>query len=211
LLTEGVHAAAGIDAPFCVPAHVMPADGHPALIALVDRLNCPPARPFPRGDAFLDALGIVTPVKSLRQTERLWRGRGINVRSSLWWKPRGGASLATACLKLIARAGRPPCWPWSPPVRGCLAEAFPAAQLRQWGLPHQKYNGPDGAANRAAIVRAVSERLDFGPFRDDCLRSADALDAVLAAFGAIAVTTGTLAAPVPDDADPSEGWIAVHR
>ena len=42
------------------------------------------------------------------------------------------------------------------------------------------------------------------------LQSADALDAVLCAFAAVAVTEDRLAVQPPPDAG-AEGWIAVHR
>jgi hypothetical protein len=113
--------------------------------------------------------------------------RRVNVRSTLWWKHRGGAPFAAACMKLIASAGQPPCWPWASANRGTgtLAEAFPAAQLRQWCLDHQGY-GPQGGDVRA-------------------------LDAVLVAFAAIAVVNECAVdwpagSPIDD-----EGWIGVHE
>jgi hypothetical protein len=40
--------------------------------------------------------------------------------------------LAAACMKLLATALSPPCWPWSSDsTEGLIAEAFPAAQLRR--------------------------------------------------------------------------------
>lgn len=50
--------------------------------------------------------------KPLRATEAYWRDQGINVRSTLWNGPRGGAPFAAACITLLHRAGRP-VWPWA--------------------------------------------------------------------------------------------------
>lgn len=50
--------------------------------------------------------------------------------------PRGGAAMTAACLKLLHEANCP-IWPWQRSARRLLAEAFPAAQLRHWQLPHQ--------------------------------------------------------------------------
>jgi hypothetical protein len=95
-----------------------------------------------------------------------------------------------------------------------LVEAFPAAQLWHWELPHQKYNGHDQAARerREQIAGELEGRVAIP---DDKMariihESADALDAVLCAFAAIAVTRGRVAYP-PEPASEQEGWISVHR
>jgi hypothetical protein len=196
LLGDGAFAAAAIDAPFSVPASFLPDGGWRSLVALNDALPLV-GRPFPRADHFLSCLPFKAHGKPLRATEQQWRTHGLNVRSAVWWQPRGGAPLTTACLKLIAVAGHPPCSPWHPVHNGMLVEAYPAAQLHRWGLPYQGYNGHKGADVRNRIV-------------DACVRaSADALDAVLAAFGAMAARRGTALAR-GDDWSIEEGMIAVH-
>ncbi|OAN60963.1 hypothetical protein A6A05_07080 [Magnetospirillum moscoviense] len=142
--------------------------------------------------------------KDYRAAEQAWRARGLNVRSSTWRQPRGGAPFTAAALKLIAAAGMPPCWPWVRSGSGVLAEAFPMAQLKQWGLPYQGYAG--SAELRGEILESLRTRLDLGRWRQACLDSPDALDAVLAALAALAVADRT--APFPEDCD-EEGWIAV--
>jgi hypothetical protein len=212
LLRSASYRAAAIDAPFSVPLAHAPPLGHRALLERVAALECE-SRSFPRGKLFADAITAArTPesAKPLRATERLWASRRVNVRSTLWAGARGGAPMTAACLLLLERARRP-IWPWAPAAAEALvAEAFPAAQLLTWRLPHQKYDGKDGAPNRRAIASALAERLELGALREKMEASADALDAVLCAFAAIAVTEGRLAS-APAEGAAEEGWIAVHE
>jgi hypothetical protein len=210
LLRAGRFAAAAIDAPFSLPAAQCPPGGRSALLDAVLRLPLD-GRPFPRGPRLIDMARAVQPwacKKPLRPCEAVWRSRGVNTRSTLWWTPRGGAPFAAACLTLLARAGRP-CWPWEPAGDGILLEAFPAGQIRQWGLNPNGYSGsgPDHAASRRAIVAEVGLRAELpASLRSQMEASPDALDAVIAAFAAYAVRTGRLAAQPEEAAD---GWIAV--
>ena len=86
------------------------------------------------------------------------------------------------------------------------------AQLFQWGLPHVAYNGKGSKAvdTRAEITAALEERIRMGSFRPLVEESADALDAVLCAFAAVAVGEGKVAVP-PVPGENEEGWIAVGR
>jgi hypothetical protein len=88
-----------------------------------------------------------------------------------------------------------------------LAEAFPAAQLRTWSLPNQKYDGPSAGAHatRQTIVDALSQRVALGTWGATLLGSADALDAVLCTFAAVA--TGSVRGSSPAC---TEGFIVVH-
>jgi Protein of unknown function (DUF429) len=149
-----------------------------------------PNRPFPLG-ASIVALGeAVAPrleAKPLRQTEAYWRAKGVNTRSTMWAGPRGGAPFTAACLRLLERSERPS-WPWATLQAGILTEAFPAAQLRRWGLPHQGYSGPHAANVRELIVTGLRERIRVSSLHADFItNNADALDAVIAVFAAIAV------------------------
>jgi hypothetical protein len=94
---------------------------------------------------------------------------------------------------------------------GLLVEAFPAGQLSTWGLPHVKYDGTSTAATatRSTIIQALATRVRLGSRTPTLLGSADALDAGLAAFGAIAVTTSKIQTPQGATA-ATEGWVAVH-
>ena len=210
-LSQGDYLLAAIDAPFSVPKQHLPDTGHAGLFEIVQRAN---ASPFPSAKDFvalLSGLSDTQPKKPLRFTERIWQNRGVNVRSALWVQPRGGAAMTAACLRLLGSCRRP-LWPWDRTSHGLLVEAFPAAQLRQWGLPHQKYNGcEEGAcAVRTTILNEISKRVQVDGFREVLCTSADALDAVLCAFAGIAVSTGKLSELPNEEFSEAEGWIAVH-
>jgi hypothetical protein len=206
--------AAAIDAPFSLPSRYVPAGGWLELLELVDALAFDPAAPFPSGPSLITlakTFASLDSLKPLRSTEKWWSDHGINIRSTLWWKPRGGAPFAAACMKLLAIAGSPPCWPWSAKTEGLVAEAFPAAQLSSWGLPFKKYDGRKGSDVRQQIILGLEPRVSFGRFRKLAEESADALDAVISSFGAIAAYRGSAIRPDSDGAIVSrEGWIAVH-
>lgn len=214
LLRAGDFDCCGIDAPLAFPRAVW-RGSRAELLRRIAALPCP-GQPFPRGADLVRAVAgqppPLAPPKPLRACEALWCSRGVNVRSALWDGPRGGAALTAAGLALAVRCGRP-AWPYdrneggAPP--GCLAEAFPTAQLRAWGLPHQRYDGAAGAPVRAAIVEALHGRVELGAHAAAALASADALDAVLAAVCATAVVDGRLHDPLPADSG-EEGWIAVR-
>ena len=205
------YCAAGVDAPFALPARHMPVGGFPELLRDVAKLPTG-GRPFAEGKelkAYGEGMRIFLKKKPLRETEQFWQGRGVNVRSTLWDGPRGGAPFTAACLTLLARIKRP-AWPWCRVPRGLLVEAFPAAQLHHWELPHQGYDGPKGRSAREEIIEGISPRIEIpDDLRKRCQESADALDSVLCLFAARAAAAGL--APVDDPkAAELEGWIAVH-
>jgi hypothetical protein len=210
-LSEGHFRAAAIDAPFSIPRQFVGPGGHSQLLDHVQHI-CLDGRPFPRGTQLVDIALTVAPIKELkplRATERCWVARGVNTRSTLWAGARGGAPFAAACLKLIALSGRP-CWPWVTAPRGLLVEAFPAAQLRNWELPHVGYDGLPGVTTRERIISDLVRRIDIpAVFLEEMSRSADALDAVLSAFAAVGVSEGIVRSP-PSEFPRDEGWIAVH-
>jgi hypothetical protein len=205
------YVAAAIDAPFSIPSAHMPPGGHRALLDLVSALPNAQDRPFPKGGelvALAERACTKASAKPLRECEKYWAKRGVNTRSTLWNGPRGGAPFAAACLALINRCHRP-CWPWKQTSQGLLVEAFPAAQLRQWNLPYQGYSGDEGASVRRQIAAAIAHRIEISEtFMPLILDSPDALDAVIAIFGGIAVSSGALAVAAPHDTQ--EGWIAAH-
>lgn len=215
-LRAGAYTVCGIDAPFAPPAGHAPASRSELLRAVAD-IPCG-RRPFPTG---AQLVGLLAPALAprgrhvMRETERRWRGRGVNTRSVTWNGPRGGAPFAAACLRLIAASKRP-VWPWAPATApGLLAEVFPAGQLKAWGLPHDRYNGDDALArlSRATILSGIVRRsgLRVPPRLAPRLHdSADALDSVVCALAARAVTTDALLDP-PGRAAADEGWIAAHR
>jgi hypothetical protein len=220
LLKSRQFRAAAIDAPFSIPARHVPKGGHGALLKAIAAL--PPAedRPFPRGEALFELARSTADIdapKRLRGTEADWRGQ-VNIRSSLWngrnGRGRPCTPLTVACLSLLARVGGP-IWPWSHET-GMLVEAFPTAQLKRWGLPHQLYGDLRTAApsevvrRRSAIVDAIGGRLRLtAEFQRVMMRAPDAIDAVVASFGARAAATGELAYAPPVGWE-LEGAMAVH-
>jgi hypothetical protein len=211
LIAAGEFDAATIDAPFSLPSRHLPPGGHPELLRSIRALPNASDRDFPLGSAIV-LLGENIAVKHqdkpkpLRETERYWAERGVNTRSTMWSGTRGGAPFAAACLRLLELAGRP-IWPWHDPQPGILGEAFPAAQLCHWGLPHRAYSKPDQTENREAIVSGLSVRVSIDPVDErKLLDSPDALDATIAAFAAIAISKGEVA----NFSKPcEEGFIAV--
>jgi hypothetical protein len=212
LLREGNYAAAAIDAPFSVPAGRVPDGSHEALLKAVVQWERA-GRPFAKGETLVSQLAPETGRrgrKEFRHTETLWGLSGV--RSPMWDGPLGGSAMTVTCLTLLAQARRP-IWPWFPSTTGgLLAEAFPAAQLKAWHLPHQKYNGNDRVAheNRKRILKGLEGRCSFSAAdKQVMLDSADALDALLCAFAARAVSGGVVLRQPPEE-PTSEGWIAVH-
>lgn len=212
VLSGGSYVAAGIDAPFSVPDRfVRRVGGHIDLLKLVGSRTAL-GRPFIRGRDLVQLVSgrtpPLTPPKPLRDTDTFWLRSGVNIRSPLWNGARPGAPMTAACLTLLHRASRP-LWPWSSQSPGLLVEAFPAGQLKTWTLPHQGYDGASApaVATRLTILGALAARIQVGSWSATLLGSADALDAVLCAFAAIAVST----ASKPSSASAqTEGWILVH-
>jgi hypothetical protein len=214
LLSDATYLAAAIDAPFSIPAVHASQGGHQALLSLVAQMPCH-GRPFPWGSDFVHVVAgqrpPLFPPKPYRVTEAHWIRQGINVRSTLWAGSRGGAPMTAACIRLLAQAGRR-VWPWSHATPGLMVEAFPTAQLQLWGLPFSQYDGSHATAvaTRMTILAGIAQRITLGGFQSIVAGSADALDAVVAAFAAVAVTRNALGHPVASVPAMSEGWIAVH-
>jgi len=213
LLRAGNYEAAGIDAPFSIPKAFLPKLGHKELLESFSDFDGIDESDFPAAEMFFKNVtgqtDKLSPPKPLRCTEQCWASQNVNVRSTLWVEPRGGSGMTSACLTLLHKAQRP-IWPWSKrSSKRLLVEAFPAAQLKVWGMPHTKYNGDNGSHNRKIIVKELSKRISFGKDRQMVIGNADALDAVICAFAAIAVKTRALHS-IPLKECIEEGWIAVH-
>lgn len=214
LLRVGDYNAAAIDAPFSVPRMYIPPEGYASLLERIGSLSDPDGRPFLRSSALVKAVASVSlpldPPKPMRNTDAYWSQKGLNVRSTLWAGVRGGAAMTAACFRLLHLAQRP-IWPWVQESRGLLVEAFPMAQLKQWGLPYNKYGNQDreGELLRKQIIDGIRERINLGVFDEVLLSSADALDSVISAFSGLAITTSSNVVP-PDDSALFEGWMAVH-
>lgn len=209
--------AAAIDAPFSVPRQFVPEADYLKLLAKIDRIPVE-GRFFPKGVALVKAVAGKIPRRKTqemyRETEKFWLRQGLNLRPSLWTKGRPGAPLTSACLKLLAQTGCP-IWPWENKTqKRLLVEAFPTAQLKIWGLPYFGYGdkGADAGNKRLEIISALHNRLTIpSHLRDKMLSSADALDAVICAFAAIAVTEDKLAFEPDREFSALEGWISLHR
>jgi predicted nuclease with RNAse H fold len=209
------NAVAGIDAPFALPEKVFA--GHVrTLWQRIANLDAG-SRPFATGRSMVETL--IPPLapfgkKIFRDTEQAWRDKGVNVRSTVWSGPRGGAAFSVAMMTMLARH-QGNVWPFLDTQRGStLVEAFPAAQLRMWGLPHQAYSdskGKDRTVTRRAILAGLESRgLRLGRSDEDkCVASPDALDAVICLFAARAVAKGALVSQ-PGLKSAREGHIAVH-
>lgn len=97
---------------------------------------------------------------------------------------------------------------------GTAVEVYPAASLRQWGLPYRGYKRTANLSELARLADALQNEapwLDFNGFASLCRTSDDALDAVVAALTAGATRLGkTTQAPREHaDAARTEGWIAL--
>lgn len=94
---------------------------------------------------------------------------------------------------------------------GAIAEVYPAASLKIWGLPWRGYKS---AKNRAVLgevvdgLLAAAPWLRLGEYEALCRHSDHVLDAVVAALAARAVVLGR--ATVADrEVARAEGWIAL--
>ncbi len=98
-----------------------------------------------------------------------------------------------------------------------LAEVYPAAALRAWGLPDHGYKQTDQLPAVSALVDALRERIPWLQFADGeaenlCRRSHDAFDSLICALVARAVDLGRTSWPHTAEGRrlaPIEGWIHV--
>ncbi len=94
---------------------------------------------------------------------------------------------------------------------GLLAEVYPAAALRLWGLPYRGYKGLDNRSVRGGLVDSLlagAPWLDLAEHEERCRDSDHALDAVLCALVARAVACGmTQPADRHQPEAAEEGWI----
>ncbi|GAA4624477.1 DUF429 domain-containing protein [Actinoallomurus vinaceus] len=148
---------------------------------------------------------------ALRLTDRVVHDRtGLTPLSVSADRIGHAAMRCAALLARLARAGSPVDRSGS----GVVAEVYPAASLKLWGLPHRGYKRPGDLAALGRLVDALREAapwLDLGACDALCRRSHDATDAVIAALTARAAYRGLTAAPGPGEieAATSEGWIAL--
>ncbi len=99
---------------------------------------------------------------------------------------------------------------------GRLAEVYPAASLKLWGIHSRGYKGrgaPESERLRLILdnLETAAPWLDLAGHRDDLAASDDMFDAVIASLTARAVSLGQTLQPTTDHgaAALSEGWIHV--
>ena len=95
---------------------------------------------------------------------------------------------------------------------GAIAEVYPGASLRRWGLDTTGYRVSSDARSRlVAQLRDQAPWLSLDAFLDGMIASADALDAVIAALIARASALGICPPPPAEHAQLArvEGWIAL--
>jgi predicted nuclease with RNAse H fold len=122
---------------------------------------------------------------------------------------------AMRCAGLLARlaaTGRPV---RRSGIDSLVAEVYPAAAMRIWGLPIAGYKvagAPLATGGRASLLDALISRtgwLNWGDWPRLCADSHDALDAVVCAIVAGAVHLGRTTGPAGDELElaEEEGWI----
>lgn len=123
------------------------------------------------------------------------------------------AHTAMRCAALLARLAEDG-QPVDRTGGGAVVEVYPAASLKQWGLPYQGYKGRqnNGALNDLMDqLTAATPWLQLDEFEPACRGSDHAVDAVVAALTARAAAIGHATRPGPADlaAAITEGWIAL--
>ncbi len=121
--------------------------------------------------------------------------------------------IAHVAIKLAALMGR-----LGPHIRapldgsGSLAEVYPAAALKVWGLPHRGYKGPSNRGPRDVVVDRLKKAapwLELGS-HERVLRDSDhVLDALVCALVARAKQLGRTELPTDPALARAEGWIHV--
>ncbi|HEX3707252.1 MAG TPA: DUF429 domain-containing protein [Mycobacteriales bacterium] len=100
-------------------------------------------------------------------------------------------------------------------VSGRVAETYPAAAVRHWGLGYASYKGTAKTAALGAMVDQLSHalpQLDLGDHEEICRDSDDAFDALMCALVARATTVYRGTTQIPSaliQRAKREGWIAV--
>jgi predicted nuclease with RNAse H fold len=98
---------------------------------------------------------------------------------------------------------------------GRVYEVYPAAALKQWGLPSRGYKTGKGMPQRQELVRELQEKASWLRVGEDHQRtlvtSDHALDAMIASLNARAARLGLTIKPGEDEhrAAVREGWIAI--
>lgn len=216
-LRDGRFDCAAIDAPFSLPREALPKDGFRWLMREVALLEVESGRRIPHGRQLIELARRKIkdlPHEGRKSPRRVVESHFGATRTPLWNGARGGAAFSVACMRLLADIAVDRIWSGEGVPVSRLVEAYPSAQLHRWNLPRKGYDGEkkDAPRTRRGIVRRVVElwRLKLtDETRHRMEASADALDAVLCAFGARAAGLNRFEPP-PKDLPREEGWIAIH-
>jgi len=98
-----------------------------------------------------------------------------------------------------------------------VREVYPAAALRQWGLRHNRYKGPDNRPALRGLVASLRGRapwLAITPTDAELLAACDdAFDALIASLSARAAFRGLTHEPTREEMAAAlvEGWIALPQ
>jgi predicted nuclease with RNAse H fold len=97
---------------------------------------------------------------------------------------------------------------------GLVVEVYPAAGLKLWRLPHNRYKGRANHVALGALVDALlvaAPWLELGEHERTCRLSDHVFDALVAALLARAAAQGWTTVPADEDRDAAaaEGWIAL--
>jgi hypothetical protein len=121
--------------------------------------------------------------------------------------------VAMRCAALLARLAQD-----GQPVdrggSGVVAEVYPAASLKAWGLPYRRYKGRDDAGALGELVDQLLAKapwLDCGRAEALCRGSHDVTDALIAALTARAASLHLTRPPTAGQARAAatEGWVAI--
>ncbi len=120
------------------------------------------------------------------------------------------AMRCAALLDVLAAAGHPV----DRVGGGRVVEVYPAAALKHWGLPHNRYKKKEGTIVRGQALDQVLTTLSTltldGDALDRCRHSDDAFDALVCALVARAAALGLTTPPFPGNRTERarvEGWI----
>ena len=90
---------------------------------------------------------------------------------------------------------------------GGLIEVYPAATLKQHGLPHRGYKKPHATRERTVITDGISGKVNLGRCRQACIDSDHCLDAMLCVVTAIDFLNGDCVSSQNQQVLNREGWI----
>jgi predicted nuclease with RNAse H fold len=124
------------------------------------------------------------------------------------------AHVAFRCAVLLAKLEEAAGEPVDRAGSGPVAEVYPAASLRSWGLNHRGYKDRGKAEALGRLVDQLQQKapwLECAAHEEAMRRSHDAFDAVIAAMTARAAALGHILPAAGEDlaAAAAEGWIVI--